>query len=192
VAVAQVAADFECRRWGAPGHPLPIYAQPELVPLCDELGLGLCFLHDGGAWEAAQKEFLRLHGVRLDAVHWRIEPTSLPIPTTKSLTDFSERDRRVACAWLGQHRVQDPDVRWGQPICRDGQQCLTFAEWPKCVADFPRCPVRLEEILPCMLAALDGDAAFPNAPPEAKCLARVPCMWGISRTCRKPSGFGPC
>jgi len=181
--------DLRCSRGWQSSSLLPKEAIEGTARLCRELNVGLCFLGDPAAREAAERVFTArfmespMQGVR------RIRPFPTSVAPTRPLATLAPHERRELCAWNIQHTVTAFEPG-GEPRSNEAGASLRLRDLDTCVRQFPRCSATLDQVHPCMDEAQRGAPIL--APfSTSTCFEQRECLWGFELTASSASPPAP-
>lgn len=177
--VADLQICFGCNQWAFNGES-PSNMVREVADafgeLCRDLQLRRC-----PQPEREEDDVNRWYTEEFRA--WRRTGTPPPaseatgIAPERRLSELSSVEKRQLCAWrVLEQGTTSPRWKWDSGV---EMHQMTFDE---CVATFPRCDVRLDEVEQAYFHGENGDRE-PVAPPE--CIERwvspelAPCYWGV-------------
>ena len=176
--VFEYLLDLYCGRDSLAESDLGNETRADLAALCRDIGVGLCFLGERVALEAANQAFADRYVEELPNGAKQLLPVPLDISGDRSLSSLTATERRRLCAWNIEHSINwlEPG---GDPRLNEAGAQMRLQDFVECTERFPECPARLGEILPCMSDAQRG-APVHTSFSDATCLERAECLWGFA------------
>lgn len=180
VPVFEYLLDLYCGRDSLAEWNLGDATRAGLSALCRDVGLGLCFLGDRQAREAAGDAFGKRYVERLHGGAARLLPVPLDLADDRSLSSLTAAEQRKLCAWNIEHTMNwlEPGA---EPRQNEAGARMRLEGFVECTEHFPQCPARIGAVLPCLTEAQRGAPVF--APfSRATCLEQADCLWGFEFT----------
>ncbi|HEU5073431.1 MAG TPA: hypothetical protein VFU02_04650 [Polyangiaceae bacterium] len=182
--VFEYLLDLYCGRDSLTEWNLDSATRDGLSALCRDVGLGLCFLGDRQARNAAGDAFAKRYTEQLHGGATRLIPVPLDISRDRSLSSLTPAERRTLCAWNIEHSINwlEPGGELRQNEAGAQMRLESFVE---CTQHFPQCPASIDDVLPCLTEAQRGAPVF--APfSRAACVEQADCLWGFDFTTAAP------
>jgi len=183
VPVFEYLLDLYCGRDSIAEWNLGDATREGLSALCRDVGLGLCFLGDRQARNAAGDAFGKRYTEQLHGGAVRLLPVPLDISHEPSLSSLTPAERRRLCAWNIEHTLNwlEPG---GEPRQNEAGARMRLKSFVECTQHFPHCPASVDKVLQCMTEAQRGAPVF--APFSRVCVEQADCLWGFDFTTDAP------